>query len=130
MGTTSLEYAQQVELAMKRAIREGRYGLKKKGERSWEDIMRNYVKKLEFEGASEKWQIAAYRYCRTIGDYLGKDRTIKEVTPEILKDFRLHLLGRGASNKKVNRCMAVGRAAWNYAVDDLPNPLMKVFFCL
>lgn len=129
LGMVSRANAQKRHDEVVMSIREGRYQNKEDlGERTWKDLRRAFERKLESEGAGKIYKAASWRALVRMGEFWGDERPIAEVTPSMIKDFRLTLLDKGRKKATCDRYLAAGKAAWNHFEDTLPNPFSKVRF--
>ena len=101
---------------------------------SWREIRYAYLRKLEAERKSAKYQSNTGLYLRRFGEFWGDETTADQITPALIKDFQLKVLETPIKSKherlkskySADRHLAAGRAAFGYCVDALPNPFHKV----
>lgn len=90
-------------------------------QRTWKQVSDAYVAKLEAEGK---------RYAKTVRVFLDRmeqfwslnGQAAREISPEMVEQFKTHLRSIGASPAYVDRHLQMAKAAWNYSLKALPNP--------
>lgn len=128
----SFSYARERHDAVLTSIKEGRYdreyGTKKS--KTWKDLRYAFMRKLEIEGKSKVYQKDSSRFLLSMAAAWGDDKPIADVTPAMIRQFRLTLLERGVKEATCDRYLSAGKAAWNHFEDDMRNPFSRVrFFC-
>jgi len=127
LGKCTLEYARQKEAKLSTAAPSQK-------PLTWREIRYAYLRKLEAEGLSAKYQSNTRLYLQRFGEFWGDDTTADQITPALIKEFQLTVLetpinpkhNRLKSKYSADRQLAAGRAAFEYCVDDLPNPFHRV----
>lgn len=136
LGVVSLTEARRLEQEIKEGLRGTGHKVIEVGERalpSWGDVSERYLRRLEAEGRNEVYLRDCRRYLDRMSEYWGYSRSVGEITPRMVEDFRLDLQVPGKiSNRKVSKAscdrhLAAGKAAWRHTVDEtIPNPFVKV----
>ncbi|MFA6223295.1 MAG: hypothetical protein WC647_13355 [Desulfomonilaceae bacterium] len=90
-------------------------------ELTWKDLSDRYLTKLQAENASNRYTSDNRLYFERFMDYFGRDNSISETTPALIRSFRSDLRTAGLSEATCDRHLAAGKAAWNYSVDQVKN---------
>lgn len=125
LGRIGYDLATEVEQQRRRERREGRYQPKAKI-LTWATIAAAFLRKLELEDKSTAYRRDSRRFLGRMGEFWGPERAVADITPVMVKEFRLSLRERGLSEVSCNRHMAAGNAAWHHAVENLRNPFGQV----
>jgi integrase len=95
-------------------------------ELTWADLSNRYLAKLRAENASKRYLVDSLRFFERLSDYFGSNNSISLTTPALIRDLRSDLRNAGLSEASCDRHLAAGKAAWNYAVDEIKNPFSRV----
>lgn len=122
LGPISLREARNIEVQRVGEVKSQR---RVNSDLTWLDLSNRYMSKLRAENASQRYLVDSQRFFERMIDYFGTD-SIQSTTPSIIRSFRSELRNAGLSEASCDRHLSAGKAAWNYAVDDLPNPFSRV----
>ena len=121
LGAIPLREAREIERKLVMDSKEPAPG----SEMTWSQVVRKFFLKLSAEDSSQSYQRDSRRYLDRMTDFWG-DIPITRIDANLVKEFRLKLRQSGLSPASCDRHHAAGKAAWNNAVDFLPNPFSKV----
>jgi site-specific recombinase XerD len=93
---------------------------------TWTDLSDRYLSKLKAENASKRYLVDSLRFFERLIDYFGANTSVSQTTPALIRDYRSELRNAGLSEASCDRHLAAGKAAWNYAVDEIKNPFSRV----
>ncbi len=87
------------------------------------EISERYLEKLKVEG--KNYHKMAKLFLERMLIFWGDIRATN-VTAEMVKQFQTYLRGAGCSPAYCDRHIAIGKAALNYVIPDVPNPFKRV----
>jgi integrase len=128
LGMISLQTAKEVESKRIMEFREGKFFPKPKAPvvPTWGEVVKGFLRKIEIEGRNEAHQENCSRYLRRMSETWGDSISVSEITPVMIREFRLSLLERGLSKTSCDLAISSGKAAWNSEIDGLINPFLKI----
>jgi integrase len=137
LGRIPRERAEMMGMEAKLAARRGITATKAIGPKyslTWKELASTYLRKLEVEGKSFKYQRDSELYLTRMGKFWGFGRPVSELNRDRIQEFRAALLdGRLVTNQAripgksaVDRHHAAGKAAWEYGAAGLPNPFKQL----
>ena len=92
---------------------------------TWNMIADKYISKLRAEKRSKTYISDSQLYLRRFSDFI-LNKSVECITANDVKQFQTELRGRNYAEASCDRHLQAGKAAWNYAVDDMANPFSKV----
>ncbi len=94
---------------------------------TWRELIETYLRKLEIEGRSAKYQHNSRLYLERMGAFWGFDLPVDKLTKDMFQEFRFSLMQeRSPSQSTVDLHHAVAKAAWQYSLPDTPNPFKSI----
>lgn len=91
----------------------------------WGDITDKYVAKLIAEERSKNYIADTKRYLDKFREHIG-NKSLESITATDVREFKTSLRASKLSEATCDRNLQAGKAAWNYAVEDIRNPFTKV----
>jgi integrase len=104
---------------------------------TWREVIEAYLRKLEIEGRSAKYQHNSRLYLERMGKHWGFNIPVDMITKDMFQEFR-HALMQGkfadpengkprvSGKDSVDRHHAVAKAAWEYSVRNIASPFKEV----
>ncbi len=137
LGRIPRERAEMMGMEAKMAARRGITASKAIGPKhslTWGELVSTYLRKLEIEGKSSKYQRDSELYLRRMGKFWGSGFPICELGKDQIQEFRAALLegkfndgqDRIPGKSAADRHHAAGKAAWEYSASGIPNPFKQV----
>lgn len=120
LGTVA--YKQAVETERQRLVE-----IPKKTRESlcWSVVAEKYLVKLKAEKRNTMYIGDTQRYLRRFCDFVD-NRPVENITATLVREFQTKLRGLNLSEASCDRHLQAGKAAWNYAVEDITNPFSRV----
>jgi len=125
LGRVSIEYAQKKLFEIQEAIAEDRYEVEATRTPTWGDITERFIVHLEAR-QNRRYEKATHLFLSRMTEAWGADHVVTKLHILNIQEFIDGLLRLGLKPSTTNRHLAAGRAAWNYALPDVPNPFSRV----
>lgn len=92
---------------------------------TWATVTDKFIAKLIAEQRSKNYINDSRLYLKRFYDFIGS-KSLNQITTVDIKDYKTRLRASKLSEATCDRHLQAGKAAWNYAVEDIKNPFSRV----